>query len=213
LELEPTDAGARFPGIAGRMALRAHLHMAAAADLLAGRIGRNASGSAMLRVQARVPRGTALHLDDVTGTVTVGDIEGELVASLGLRTLLRAGRLTRARLNLAGGAMAYLTDIEGEADVHAADEAKALLDGKLSRLHARLEHNAHVEVLCPVEQLHAEIGGTAFLHVKAPVGEAHCDVHTAGYVRLQALASPLRGRRTAGGLVDIAGRQAPRAAR
>lgn len=213
LGLEPTEAGARFPGFAGRMALRAHLHMAAAADLLAGRAGRDAPGSSMLHVQARVPRGTALDLDDVAGTVTVGDTEGELVASLGPRTLLRAGRLARARLHLAGGAMAYLTDIEGDADVHAVGEAKALLDGRLARLRARLEDNAHVEVLCPIEHLHAEVGGTAFLHVKAPVGEAHCDVHTAGYVRLQALASPLRGRRTAGGLVDIAGRQAPRAAR
>ncbi len=205
---EPAEFGIQFPGKQGRLMQQVFVQRWGTgdaefgADLLFGR-NRSSTTAPALKIQGTVPEGITLQLRGVTGTITLGDLRADLVCSLGAGNVLRSGRLTRAKLTLAGDAMAYLAKMEGDADVVALENSKVLLDGTLPRLRVVVGDQGHVEVLCPVGSLHAEVHGRGFLNAKNSVHDAHCEVHTGGYVRLAQLAQPLQGHCTGGGLVDI----------
>jgi len=206
----PTETGIAFPGPQGRLVQQAFAREGALGGAWGAAGFRLGLAPQPLQVIATVPRGITLHLEEILGNLTLGELGAELVCTLHHRNELRAGHLTRARLTLTGNAMAYLARVEGDVDVVAVDAAKVLLDGAIVRLRAQVENQGHVEVLCPVTQLQATVRGRGFLHVKAAVREATCDVHTGGYVRLAELATPLQGRCTGGGLVDVLAARRPR---
>ncbi len=153
-----------------------------------------------LTLQVTVPRGTPLFLRDVTGAITVGNVEGEVVAKL-LGGVLRTGRITRAHLTLNGGSRAFITDVRGPVDLMGFGSSRTYLGGRISRLRAVLENQAQAEVSGSVGSLLAEVNGTARLEVKQPVHEAHCDVADAAQVRL-ARVHRLSGTRSARGRVE-----------
>ena len=145
-----------------------------------------------LSLQMTVPRGTALFLKGVTGTVSLGDLEGDLVGKL-LGGALRAGKLRKAHLTLNGNSKAFLAAMNGPADLLAFGESQLVLQGSLPRIWAVLENNSQLEVRAPVQKLRADVNGKARLHISDPVGEASCQVRDSGYVYLGGLRNPLRG--------------------
>ena len=153
-----------------------------------------------LTLQVTVPRGTPLFLRDVTGAITVGNVEGEVVAKL-LGGVLRTGRISRAHLTLNGGSRAFLTDVRGPVDLMGFGSSRTYLGGRISRLRAVLENQAQAEVSGTVGALLAEVNGSACLAVKQPVHEAHCDVADSAQVRL-ARVHRLTGTRSQDGRVD-----------
>jgi curved DNA-binding protein CbpA len=153
-----------------------------------------------LTLQVTVPKGTALFLRDVTGAITVGDVESEVVAKL-LGGVLRTGRITRGHLTLNGGARAFLSDVRGPVDLMGFGSSRTYLGGRITRLRAVLENQARAEVSGTVGALLAEVNGTAVLEVKQPVHEAHCDVAGTAHVRL-ARVQRLTGTRAQGARLE-----------
>ncbi|HUJ77216.1 MAG TPA: DnaJ domain-containing protein, partial [bacterium] len=109
-----------------------------------------------------VPRGLSLVLRNVTGMITVGDVQGELVANL-LGGMLRAGQLNRASLTLNGSSRAYLSRVTGPVDAMVFGTSQLRLDGQVTRLRAVVENHGQMEVRCPVPYVQAELGGHGFL--------------------------------------------------
>jgi curved DNA-binding protein CbpA len=153
-----------------------------------------------LTLQVTVPRGTPLFLRDVTGAITVGNVESEVVAKL-LGGVMRTGRITRAHLTLNGGSRAFLSDVRGPVDLMGFGSSRTYIGGRITRLRAVLENDARAEVIGVVNTLLAEVNGRSQLDLKQPVREAHCDVADAAQVRL-ARVQRLTGTRAAGARVD-----------
>jgi hypothetical protein len=153
-----------------------------------------------LTLQVTVPLGTPLFLRDVTGAITVGNVESEVVAKL-LGGVLRTGRITRAHLTLNGGSRAFITDVRGSVDLMGFGSSRTYLGGRITRLRTVLENQAQAEVSGTVGALLAEVNGTSRLEVRQPVHEAHCDVADTAFVRL-ARVHRLSGSRSAGGRVE-----------
>ncbi len=148
-----------------------------------------------------VPTGIPLVMRNVTGSLNLGDTQGELVANM-LGGVLRAGRLTRASITLNGSSRAYLSNVIGPADLIVFGTSQVWLDGKVTRLRAVVENHGQVEVRCTVPLLQAEVRGNGFLDAKDTVGNAHCDVRESGYVRLARVRQALQGTRAGNGRVD-----------
>jgi hypothetical protein len=160
-----------------------------------------------LTLQVTVPKGTPLFLRDVTGAISVGHVEGEVVAKL-LGGVLRTGRISRAHLTLNGGSTAFLTDVHGDVDLMGFGTSRTYLGGRIARLRAVLENQARAEVTGAVDALLAEVNGHARLDVRQAVREAHCDVADSAHVRL-ARVQRLSGTRSDAGRVE-AYRERPR---
>ena len=210
----PTDFGVEFERASPeekRHRLRAFLENLLGRSPLGGlRSGFGLYGAHLpLTLQVTVPRGTPLFLRDVTGAITVGNVESDVVAKL-LGGVLRTGRIARAHLTLNGGSRAFLSDVRGPVDLMGFGSSRMVIGGRISRLRAVLENQAQAEVSGTVGALLAEVNGHARLDVKQPVHEAHCDVADAACVRL-ARVYRLSGTRSQDGRVE-AGAQRGRAA-
>jgi len=153
-----------------------------------------------------VPRGIPLVMRNVTGTLSLGDLRCDLVANM-LGGVLRAGNLTRASLTLNGFSRAYLSKVEGPADLLVFGDSQLWLNGRVTRLRAVVENHGQVEVHCPVTFAHAEVRGNGFLNMKETVGSAHCDVRDSGYIRIARVRQGLQGTRAGNGRVDAAVRR------
>jgi hypothetical protein len=154
-----------------------------------------------LALHMTVPEGIPIVLRNVTGAVTLGDMRSEVVANM-LGGVLRAGVVSRASVTLHGSSRAYLSAVEGPADVMAFGDSQLWLDGKITRLRAVVDNNGLAEVRCTVPWLMAEVNGNGVLDVKNTVGNAHCDVRGQGYVRLAHVRQALQGTKSGGGRVD-----------
>ncbi len=161
-----------------------------------------------LSLQMTVPEGIPVTLRNVTGAITVGDLRSEVVANM-LGGVLRAGVISRASITLHGTSRAYLSAVEGPADVMAFGDSQVWLDGKITRLRAVVDNRGQAEVRCAVPWLIAEVNGNGVLDVKNTVGNAHCDVRGAGYVRLAQVRQALQGTRAESGRVDATVRPRP----
>lgn len=164
-----------------------------------------------LSLHMTVPEGIPIFLRNVTGAITVGDMRSEVVANM-LGGVMRAGVISRASLTLHGNSRAYLSAVEGPADVMVFGDSQVWLDGKVTRLRAVVDNNGQAEVRCTVPWLMAEVNGQGVLDVKNTVGNAHCDVRGQGYVRLAQVRQALQGTRSGGGRVDAYVRPKPRPA-
>jgi hypothetical protein len=154
-----------------------------------------------LTLHMTVPEGIPVHLRNVTGAVTLGDLRAEVVANM-LGGVLRAGVVSRASITLHGSSRAYLSAVEGPADVMAFGDSQVWLDGKITRLRVVVDNNGLAEVRCTVPWLMAEVNGNGVLDVKNTVGSAHCDVRGQGYVRLVHVRQALQGTRSGSARVD-----------
>jgi len=143
---------------------------------------------------------------NVTGTLSLGDLRCDLVANM-LGGVLRAGNLSRASLTLNGTSRAYLSKVEGPADLLVFGNSQLWLNGRVTRLRAVVENHGQVEVHCPVTFAHAEVRGNGFLNMKESVGSAHCDVRDSGYIRIARVRQGLQGTRAGNGRVDAAVRR------
>jgi curved DNA-binding protein CbpA len=155
-----------------------------------------------------VPRGIPLVLRNVTGTLSLGDLRCDLVANM-LGGVLRAASLTRANLTLNGSSRAYLSKVDGAADLLVFGDSQLWLNGNVTRLRAVVENRGQVEVHCPVSFAHAEVRGNGVLNMKETVGSAHCDVRDNGYVRIARVRQGLQGTRAGNGRVDATVRRRP----
>jgi hypothetical protein len=145
-----------------------------------------------LSLLVTVPVGTPLFLRDVTGTISVGNVESEVVAKL-LGGVMKAGRIAGAQLTLNGGARAFITRAGGEVDVMGFGQSRVYVGGPISRLRAVLDNAAHAEASGPVGTLLAEVNGRATLVLKNTVQDAHCEVQDSGRVRLARVTERLNG--------------------
>ena len=157
-----------------------------------------------------VPRGIPLVLRNVTGSLSLGDMRCDLVANM-LGGVLRAGTLSRASLTLAGNARAYLSKVDGPADLLVFGDSQLWVNGQITRMRAVVENRGQVDVHCPVSFVHAEVRGNGFLNMKETVGSAHCDVRDNGYVRIARVRQGLQGTRAGNGRVDAQVRRRPAA--
>jgi hypothetical protein len=145
-----------------------------------------------LSLLVTVPVGTPLFLRDVTGTISVGNVEGEVVAKL-LGGVMKAGRIAGAQLTLNGGARAFISRAGGDVDVMGFGESRCYVGGAIARLRAVLDNGAHAEASGPVGTLLAEVNGRASLVLKSTVQEAHCEVQDKARVRLARVTQRLNG--------------------
>jgi hypothetical protein len=155
-----------------------------------------------------VPRGIPLVMRNVTGSLSLGDMRCELVANM-LGGVLRAGTLTRTSLTLNGNSRAYLSRVEGPADLLVFGDSQLWLNGHVTRLRAVVENQGQVEVHCPVSFAHTEVRGNGFLNMTETVGSAHCDVRDNGYVKIARVRQGLQGTRAGNGRVDAQVRRRP----
>jgi curved DNA-binding protein CbpA len=155
-----------------------------------------------------VPRGIPLVMRNVTGSLSVGDVRCDLVANM-LGGVLRATHLTRASLTLNGNSRAYLSRVNGPADLLVFGNSQLWLDGQVTRLRAVVENHGQIDVHCPVNHVQAEVRGQGFLNMKETVGSAHCDVRDNGYVRIARVRLGLQGTRAGNGRVDATVRRRP----
>jgi curved DNA-binding protein CbpA len=155
-----------------------------------------------------VPRGIPLVMRNVTGTLSLGDLRCDLVANM-LGGVLRATHLTRASLTLNGSSRAYLSKVDGPADLLVFGDSQLWLNGNVTRLRAVVENRGQIEVHAPVAYVQAEVRGNGLLNMKESVGSAHCDVRDNGYVRIARVRQGLQGTRAGNGRVDAAVRRRP----
>lgn len=201
----PTDFGVEFERATPdekRHRMRGFLeHLLTPLEGLFGGKGFGLYGTHLpLTLQVTVPRGTGLFLRDITGAITVGNVEGEVVAKL-LGGVLRTGRIARAHLTLNGGSRAFVGDVQGTVDLMGFGTSKTYIAGRVARLRTVLENQAKGEVNAPVRSLLAEVNGRAHLDVRRHVYEAHCDVADVASVRL-ARVTRLSGTRSPHGRLD-----------
>lgn len=130
-----------------------------------------------------VPTGTSLYLHDITGSITLGDLDGELVAKL-LGGTMKAGRTRRAHLTLNGTSRAYLTNVQGAVDLIGYGRSHTYLGGAVTRLRTALENRARADVRATLDELVAEVNGQAHLRVHKPVARAQCVRNGEGRVEL-----------------------------
>lgn len=71
-------------------------------------------------ITVTLPRGTAIHVDDMIGKLEVGDLDGDLTADIRAAADIRTGRLTSARIDVAGAAGIHTGDIAGKLDLNIA---------------------------------------------------------------------------------------------
>ncbi|MFY8093383.1 MAG: hypothetical protein ACOVN0_07875 [Niveispirillum sp.] len=68
-------------------------------------------------ISVTLPRGTAIQVDDMIGKLAVGDLDGALTATIRAAADIQTGRLTSARIDVAGAAGIRTGDIAGKLDL------------------------------------------------------------------------------------------------
>lgn len=154
-----------------------------------------------LNLELTVPKGVTLHLDDITGSIVVGDMESNLVAKL-LGGSLQAGQIKKVKLTMKGASRAFLPHVDGMVDLMGFGESKAVLDGEITQMRVVLENSAKAEVRAPVNELVAEVNGQGLLEIKNTVNKAQCDVRGNAYLRIDKVTSSLKGTRSKTARVD-----------
>lgn len=71
-------------------------------------------------ITVTLPKGTAIHIDDMIGKLEVGDLDGPLTADIRSAVDIKAGRLSSARIDVAGAAGIDTGDIAGKLDLNIA---------------------------------------------------------------------------------------------
>jgi hypothetical protein len=160
-------------------------------------------GAAPIVLTATMPAGVPLYLYEISGKINVGDLRGELVATLADKTFLRAGTISGANLTLNGRAKAHIKQLNGSGDVLAFGETQTLIQGEVLRLRVVTEHEAHVEVTGTVDWLQGTIGGRSYLNVKATVNRAHCDVRGGAYAKIAKVMTTVQGTRSGAAGIDV----------
>lgn len=64
-------------------------------------------------ITVTLPKGTAIHVDDMIGKLEVGDLDGPLTAEIRAAADIQTGRLQSARFDVAGAAGIHVGDIAG----------------------------------------------------------------------------------------------------
>lgn len=67
-----------------------------------------------------LPKGASIHVDDMIGKLDVGDLDGALTADIRSAADIKTGRLTSARIDVAGAAGIHTGDIAGKLDLNIA---------------------------------------------------------------------------------------------
>ena len=156
-----------------------------------------------LTIRATIPIGTKLVIRNLGGTISLGDLQGEVRAILKGRTTLRAGTLTKAALTLHDKSRVIISRMKGDVDVLMTDSSKTLLNGRIGRLRAVVEKDGQLEVLAPTGKLHAEVNGKGLIHAKSPVDTVHCNVFGNGHVHIAELRSAIVSNTRDNGRVDV----------
>ncbi|OYQ32609.1 hypothetical protein CHU95_17675 [Niveispirillum lacus] len=68
-------------------------------------------------ITVTLPKGSAIHVDDMIGKLEVGDLDGPLTADIRAAADLKTGRLSSARIDVAGAAGIHTGDITGRLDL------------------------------------------------------------------------------------------------
>ncbi|MFV3127960.1 hypothetical protein [Niveispirillum sp. KHB5.9] len=71
-------------------------------------------------ITVTLPKGTAIHIDDMIGKLDVGDLDGPLTADIRAAADIKTGRLSSARIDVAGAAGIDTGDIAGKLDLNIA---------------------------------------------------------------------------------------------
>lgn len=154
-----------------------------------------------------VPAGISLQIQDVSGSVTIGDLESEVRARISGRTLFKAGKIKGVGLTMKGQSKAHISGVNGNADVLGSDNAKVTLDGEIGRLRISLEQFSNAESLSPLHLLQAELSGNSTLNAKDWVAAAQVFAKGNSYVRMKELKTPLEGSRSGLARVEVLKRQ------
>lgn len=67
-----------------------------------------------------LPKGASIHVDDMIGKLEVGDLDGALTADIRSAADIKTGRLSSARIDIAGAAGIHTGDITGKLDLNIA---------------------------------------------------------------------------------------------
>ena len=146
-------------------------------------------------VQITVPKGTPLFLKEITGTVAIGDVEGDVSVRM-LGGVLKAGRVGKTILTLNGGSRAFISGAGGNVDLMGFGTSKTYLAGNISRLRTVLENGAQAEINAPIVNLEAEVRGNGGLRINKPVRIAFCRAQDRGRIWLQAVTGSMEMSRT-----------------
>lgn len=76
-------------------------------------------------IRVTVPVGTPVRIDDMIGSVDLGDLDGPLTADIRAAVEIKAGRLSQASIDIAGAASIQLGDVAGKLDLSIAGAGNA----------------------------------------------------------------------------------------
>lgn len=71
-------------------------------------------------ITVTLPKGASIHIDDMIGKLEVGDLDGPLTADIRAAADIKTGRLSSARIDVAGAAGIHTGDIAGKLDLNIA---------------------------------------------------------------------------------------------
>ncbi|MDH5752747.1 MAG: J domain-containing protein [Deltaproteobacteria bacterium] len=154
-----------------------------------------------LTLRVTIPTGITLNLKDITGSISLGNLDNNMIANL-MGGNLQALSLRKARLTLKGSSQAVIRNIRGTVDLMGFGESRVLLDGNIPTLRAVLENQALAEVHAPVGVLQAEVRGNSVLAINNTVENAQCDVRGQGALRIKQVTSSIKGTRGRGARVE-----------
>ncbi len=149
-----------------------------------------------------VPKGTPLFLRDITGSIQVAGVEGEVVAKM-LGGVMKARNVHGGNLTLNGSSKAFLSKATGNIDLMMFGTSRIYLDGSLSRMRAVVDNQAHAEISGQVGQLMTEVNEHGFLDIRGTVKDAFCDAQDAGRIKLACVESHLKATRSPGARIDV----------
>lgn len=149
-----------------------------------------------------VPKGTPLFLRDITGSIQVAGVEGEVVAKL-LGGVMKARNVHGGNFTLNGSSKAFLSQASGNIDLMMFGTSRIYLDGGVSRMRAVVDNQAHAEISGQVDQLMTEVNEHGFLDIRGTVKDAFCDAQDTGRIRLACVESHLETTRSPGARIDV----------
>ena len=155
-----------------------------------------------LTLQITVPKGTPLFLRDITGSIQLADVEGEVVAKM-LGGVMKARNVRGGNLTLNGSSKAFLSKTSGNLDLMMFGSSRIYLEGGLSRMRAVVDNQAQAEISGQVGQLLTEVNEHGFLDLRGTVKDAFCDAQGAGRIKLAYVESHLEANHSPGARIDV----------
>jgi len=157
-----------------------------------------------LRVAIVVPRGTSVSVDDLVGDARIGDTMAPLRFGA-VATNSTIGKVSEARISLAGSGKIVVGDIAGELNADSAGSG-AIEAGNAKSVHASLAGAGGLKVGQINGELHLDIAGSGDFAAARVNGPVQADVVGSGSVRIASgEANPLKVSIAGSGDFDFGG--------